>query len=76
MSIQHTLKAGVFQFAGFDLMPWASLMAAMIAAGAIGTWIGLHVLRRFSDHHFQRTFRIVLSLLALRLLWQAWGSIY
>jgi uncharacterized membrane protein YfcA len=76
MSIQHTLKAGVFQFAGFDLLPWAWLIAAMIAAGAVGTWIGLKLMRRFSDRHFQRSFRVVLSLLAVRLLWQAWGSIY
>jgi uncharacterized membrane protein YfcA len=71
MSLQHSMKAIVFQFAGFDLKPWLALIAAMIASGAIGTWIGLKLLRRFSDRHFQTVFRIILSLLALRLIWQA-----
>jgi len=75
MSIQHTLKAGVFQFAGFDLVPWAALIGAMIAAGALGTWIGLKLLHRFSDRHFHLAFRVVLSLLALRLCWQAYDDI-
>jgi len=71
MSLQHGLKAAVFQGAGFDLAPWIGLMAAMIAAGALGTWIGLKLLRRMADTHFNRLFDIVLSLLAARLIWQA-----
>ena len=76
MSVQHILKAVVFQLAGFNLVPWIWLIAAMIASGAIGTWIGLNLLRRVSDHHFRLLFRIILSALAVRLLWQAYGSIY
>lgn len=73
MSIQHTLKAGVFQVVGFDLRPWLWTMALMIGAGAVGTWIGLKLLRRFPDRWFQPAFRVVLTLLALRLLWQAFA---
>jgi uncharacterized membrane protein YfcA len=71
MAVQHTLKLGVFQLAGFDLKPWLALAAAMIACGAAGTFIGLRLLRRFSDRHFQLVFKLLLTLLALRLLWQA-----
>ncbi len=71
MSLQHALKAAVFQGAGFDLAPWLPLMAAMIASGALGTWIGLHLLKRINDAHFARLFNLVLTLLALRLVWQA-----
>ena len=70
MSIQHSLKAVVFQFAGFDLRPWLLLMAAMIASGAVGTWLGLKILKRMPDSHFQMLFKIALSLLAVRLIWQ------
>jgi uncharacterized membrane protein YfcA len=73
MSIQHTFKAAVFQFAGFDLRPWGWLMAAMVCSGAAGTWLGLKLLRRFPEHHFRLGFRVVLSLLALRLIWQAFS---
>lgn len=71
MSVQHTFKAFVFQAAGFDLRPWIVLMAAMIISGAIGTWCGLRLLRHFPAQHFQIAFKILLSLLAVRLLWQA-----
>jgi len=71
MSLQHSLKAVVFQGAGFDLVPWVGLMAAMIASGALGSWIGLKGLKRMADTQFNRLFDIVLSLLAARLIWQA-----
>ena len=71
MVVQHTAKIAVFQTAGFDLRPWLSLAFSMIAAGAVGTWIGLKLLRRVSDRHFGRTFRVLLTLLSLRLIWAA-----
>lgn len=71
MSLQHGLKAAVFEGAGFELGPWLTLAAAMIASGALGTWIGLRVLRRIDDRSFSRLFDLVLSALALRLVWQA-----
>ena len=71
MSVQHTFKAGVFQLAGFDLRPWLGLTAAMVAAGALGTWLGLKLLRRVPERHFQLGFKVVLSALAARLIWQA-----
>jgi len=71
MSVQHLLKIFVFQFAGFDVRPWILLTLAMIASGAFGTWIGFKLLRRVSDHHFGLVFKVILTLLAGRLIWQA-----
>ncbi len=71
MSAQHIFKAVVFQAAGFDLRPWIILIIAMVISGALGTFLGLRLLRKFPAHHFQTAFKLVLSLLALRLLWQA-----
>ena len=71
MSLQHLLKAVVFQGAGFDLTPWLGPMAAMIATGAGGTWAGLHLLGKLSDAHFKTAFNVLLTALALRLVWQA-----
>jgi uncharacterized membrane protein YfcA len=73
MSLQHTLKAVVFQGAGVDIVGWLPLVAAMIASGALGTWLGLKLLRRMQDQHFRRAFNIVLSLLAARLIWQVFA---
>ncbi|MCB1889743.1 MAG: sulfite exporter TauE/SafE family protein [Rhodocyclaceae bacterium] len=71
MSVQHVFKAGVFVGIGVDLADWIGPMASMIAAGAVGTWAGLHLLKRMRDTDFTRLFNIVLTLLALRLVWQA-----
>lgn len=71
MTLQHTPKVLVFSVAGFSFPEWVPFIVAMIASGFAGTWIGLHVLRSISNHKFNRAFNIVLTALALRLLWQA-----
>ncbi len=75
MTIQHAPKIVVFGIVGFAFMDWLPLIAAMIASGAVGTWAGLQLLKRFSNHQFDTLFSVVLTLLALRLVWQAWQSI-
>ena len=57
--------------AGFVFADWLGLILLMIAAGALGTWLGLRLLRRMSDRRFTLIFNILLTLLALRLIWQA-----
>lgn len=71
MSVQHIPKAFVFGFAGFVFADWWLLIALMIVAGLIGTWLGLHTLGKISDKRFDLLFKLVLSILALRLLYQA-----
>lgn len=74
MSLQHAPKALVFGFAGFVFQEWLVFILGMILFGFIGTWLGLHLLKNLQNQHFQRIFNIVLTLLALRLLWQAGQS--
>ncbi|MEH6492844.1 sulfite exporter TauE/SafE family protein [Halopseudomonas sp.] len=71
MSLQHAPKALAFGAAGFVFHSWLPLIISMIAAGALGTWAGLHILQRLNDRHFSRLFNVVLTLLALRLAWEA-----
>ncbi len=71
MSVQHVVKIPVFEQAGFDLLPWLPLLGAMIAGGALGTWLGLRVLKRMKDVHFSVLFNWVMTALAVRLIWQA-----
>ena len=52
-------------------LPWAPLLAAMIGAGFLGTMLGRRVLDRLPHEVFARIFKIVLTLLALRLLYAA-----
>ncbi|MGM0543347.1 MAG: sulfite exporter TauE/SafE family protein [Pseudomonadota bacterium] len=71
MSLQHVIKMAVFQQAGVNLGPWLPLAGAMILSGAIGTWVGLRILKHMPERQFARLFNAVLTLLALRLVWQA-----
>jgi uncharacterized protein len=69
MSAQHLTKAFVFGAAGFVFRDWLALMLAMVASGFIGTWLGLRLLHRLSEHRFDALFKWALTLLALRLTW-------
>lgn len=71
LSVQHALKGFVFAFVGFSFMEWLPFILAMIASGAIGTYIGLHFLRKVSSELFNKLFRAAITVLALRLIYQA-----
>lgn len=74
MSLQHLPKALVYGAAGFVFMDWLGLMLAMVLAGALGTWLGLHLLKSMSDQRFGLIFNVLLTALAVRLIWQAVAS--
>jgi uncharacterized membrane protein YfcA len=74
MTLQHTFKAIVFTAVGFAFWQWLPLVLLMIASGAFGTWMGLKLLNRIPGEWFKQAFRIVVTLLALRLLWQGLQS--
>lgn len=71
MTLQHFPKILVFGLAGFVFTEWVVWVVAMIGCGLVGTWLGLRLVNRMSNQLFQRLFTIVLTLLALRLVWQA-----
>ncbi|SDM90238.1 Sulfite exporter TauE/SafE [Franzmannia pantelleriensis] len=75
MSLQHLSKAFIFGFAGFVFFDWLLLMAAMIGVGFVGTWAGLKVLRKVSNHNFDFVMKILLTLLSIRLLWVAFEKL-
>lgn len=74
MTLQHGLKAFVFTFVGFSFVQWAGLIVAMVLSGALGTYVGLKVLKRVPTQKFMLAFKLVVTLLAFRLLWQAFQS--
>ena len=59
----------VFGVVGFAFLPWLPLVIAMIVSGAIGTWIGLKLLNRFSANTFEWAFKGIITVLALRTLY-------
>jgi uncharacterized membrane protein YfcA len=69
MTIQHVLKVLAFGLLGFAFGPYLPLLAGMIATGFLGTVIGRQVLLRTDDGKFRLALKIILTLLALRLIW-------
>ncbi|WP_340117401.1 sulfite exporter TauE/SafE family protein [Pelagibius sp. 7325] len=70
MVAQHFIKVIAFGLLGFNYAPYAGLVVAMIVSGFIGTVIGKHVLVKMNDIVFHRVLAVLLSLLALRLLYE------
>lgn len=73
MASQHGLKTLAFMFMGFSFWPYLPLVAAMLAAGYLGSWAGKYVLDYIPEEQFRILFKAMITLLALRLIIQAVG---
>lgn len=69
MTIVHGLKVVVFGFLGFAFGTYLPLILAMVGAAFFGNIFGQGVLERMPEKLFRRVFQIVLTLLAIRLLY-------
>jgi uncharacterized membrane protein YfcA len=71
MTIAHIAKLAAFGFIGVAIGSFAPLMAAMIAAGALGNWLGERALHHVPEQRFRLILQLVLTALGLRLVWGA-----
>jgi uncharacterized membrane protein YfcA len=71
MTISHTTKIVAFGFIGIAIGAYVPVMAAMLIAGALGNWIGELALDRISEQRFRLLLQLVLTALALQLIWTA-----
>ena len=71
MVVQHGLKILAFGLLGFAYAAWAPLLGAMILSGVLGTWIGRQALDNIPEEKFKITFKIVMTLLSLQIIWSA-----
>ncbi len=74
MTLLHGLKIAVFGLLGFAFTAYLPLMATMITTAFFGSYVGRKLLQRMPERLFRRGFQIVLSLLALRLLYAGAGG--
>jgi uncharacterized protein len=70
MVAQHFIKVVAFGLLGFAYGPYLALIVVMIVSGFVGTVIGKHVLVKMNDVTFHRVLAVLLSILALRLLYE------
>ncbi|MDA8752747.1 sulfite exporter TauE/SafE family protein [Halieaceae bacterium] len=68
MTINHLLRSLAFGLLGFVFIPWLGLIAGMVAASIAGSWAGTRVRRFLPQRNFQMAFKVLVSLLALRMI--------
>jgi len=71
MVMVHIAKLIAFGVVGVAVGAYAPLMAAMIVAGSFGNWVGVRALHRIPERLFRIVFQVLLTVLALRMLWRA-----
>ena len=69
VSTHYLLKAVAFGVIGFNYVEWLPFITTMVVAGFIGTLVGGRLLDRVPEKSFARAFRAVLTVFALKLLW-------
>ncbi len=69
MVAQHLIKVAAFGLLGFAYGPYLPLIVAMVVSGFLVTVVGKRVLMRMQDRNFHRVLSVVLTLLALRLIY-------
>ena len=71
MVVQHATKVAAFGILGFAFARWMLLIVVMLVAGQIGTQVGAKILKALPERAFEIGFKLMLTGLALRLLWSA-----
>ncbi|WP_108663847.1 sulfite exporter TauE/SafE family protein [Acuticoccus kandeliae] len=71
MTVQHGLKISAFATLGFDFIPWLPMMAAMIVAGFIGTFLGAKLMKRLPEASLKLALKVVLTLIGVQLVLRA-----
>ena len=76
MTFQHIFKVIIFGFLGFTFGPYIPLLVGLLLFGAVGTWVGRNVLNRLPEKVFRRGLQLLLTLIAIRLLYSAALTIF
>ena len=61
---------------GFDFRPYIPHICVATAVGFAGAWAGKRISHRISDGLFRLVFRLIVSVVALRMLWQAAQAVF
>jgi uncharacterized membrane protein YfcA len=67
-SISHIIKIGLFGFIGINILSYWHVLLYLCLAVIIGTIVGKKLLTKMSDAVFRRAFKIILTVIALRII--------
>lgn len=68
MSLNHGVRMLAFALLGFSFAPWLSLIVAMALAVTLGSYVGTRIRKYLPAGNFQYWFRILVTVLALRMI--------
>lgn len=71
MIMVHSAKLVAFAVIGIAIGAYLPLMGAMIAASTVGNWLGKLALEKTPEKAFRLVFKVIITVLAMRLLWVA-----
>ncbi|TDI66068.1 MAG: sulfite exporter TauE/SafE family protein [Alphaproteobacteria bacterium] len=74
MTVVHIMKIAAFGALGVGIGAYLPLVAAMIATAAAGSWLGRAVLNRMEESWYRIAFKVVMTVLSVRLMWVALGE--
>jgi uncharacterized membrane protein YfcA len=68
MTLNHSIRLAAFFAMGFAFFPWWQLLCGLVIASVLGSWVGTRLRSRVPQINFQRWFRVLVTLLALRMI--------
>ena len=71
MTMQHALKIGAFGFLGFAFGAYVPLLICLVCFGFVGTYLGKFALNRLPENVFRIGLKVILTIIAVRLLYDA-----
>ena len=75
MTFMHAMKVVTFGLLGFAIAPYLQLIIGMTVGSILGSWAGTRVRAYVSEALFRHGVRILITLLALRMLLQGLGNL-
>ena len=70
MACQHGLKVVAFTAIGVNLIEYSRELIGLVLGAATGTFVGTKILKRISDDRFRVLLNVVLTILALRMIYE------
>lgn len=68
MSLNHVLRVLAYVAIGFSYAPWWPLVTGLVLAGICGSWLGTRLRGLVPQRDFHKVFRLLVSVLALRMI--------
>lgn len=69
MLIMSAFKIPAYAITGFDYSLYLNEIIAGTIVAPLGTWVGMHLLVKMSEHMFVTVFKLLLTVVAVKLVW-------